>query len=301
MKCHSCKAVVSDDAAVCPKCDAVLDASLFDLAPPDTNDESSNQTNERSPDQTFEGSALSGDDGEDARPVGRPKPKARRAATSPPKRASKAASTGGKAGKSRQDIANRETDPRSDWREEISEDDWKEMSRGKKDDFVPDRALEPSEMLEGIVLFVRTLSRPDQIGFFGQCAMALGCFFPWKDTAAHGESLGLLSSGIFVFFLAGGGLVALVARIRKLFGMTKPMVPMLGQIICVAFGTLSTVAYMFNAWDSTQVASTIGNYMTSVSKPSIGVFFSLAGGVVAALGSFMSLKDLSANSAPHED
>src|SRR3954471_22310474 len=37
MKCPSCSEDVADDAAICPKCDAVLDASLFDNKPPEAD------------------------------------------------------------------------------------------------------------------------------------------------------------------------------------------------------------------------------------------------------------------------
>ena len=43
MKCTSCQKNVADDAAVCPFCDAVLDPSLLDMAPPEEDDDEDEQ------------------------------------------------------------------------------------------------------------------------------------------------------------------------------------------------------------------------------------------------------------------
>lgn len=285
MKCPNCNATVADDAAVCPKCDTVLDPSLLDAAPPEE------------------------DDGE---PTG-PRPQMRqgaRPATKPGVK--KVASKPGRPGtpgagkpvakkpagerKSRMPEApppvKRETKPKDDWRASVSQEDWNQMPQGKKQEFVPDKAMDPEDVLADAKSFIFELSIADKLAFFGIVAMFIACFFPWKETVADGEVLGLTSGGIVVFGLSGVAAAMMVIRVRKIFAKMNPLFPWIVQLGSVGFGLLWCLVYVKSSWDSTLARSPIGNYEVWVSKPAFGVIFAFLAGAVAGIGTVFGLKDM---------
>lgn len=274
MKCPSCNATVADDAAVCPKCDAVLDPSLLDAAPPESDD-----------------------DDAPARPAPRPasrpatRPGAKKVVKRPPSGKRPAAKTGGARSRMPEAPSRVERKEQSDWRSQVSQEDWDEMQQKDREKFVADKGLDPDDVFNDARGFFALLSTPDKLAFFGTGAMLLATFFPWKETVTDGEVLGLLSAGIVVTLLSSLALVAMVLRVKKSFSV-NPLLPWIVQLAATGFGALWCLVYVKTSWDSTLVRSPIGNFDMWASKPSFGVIFAFMAGVVGGLGTLVGLKEM---------
>lgn len=285
MKCPNCNSTVADDAAVCPKCDRVLDPSLLDASPPE--DDGDVETTSPRPQMRA---------GAPARPA--TKPGVKKVAKKPGAPGKPAAKKpGAPSGARRMPDApppvKRETKPKEDWRKSVSEEDWNQMPQGPKKEFVPDKAMDPDDVLGDAKSFIFELSIADKLAFFGTVAMFIACFFPWKETVSEGEVLGLTSGGIVVFGLSGVAAAMMVIRVRKIFPKMNPLFPWIAQLGAVGFGMLWCLVYVKASWDSTLARSPIGNYEVWVSKPAFGVIFAFLSGAVAGLGTLFGLKDSS--------
>lgn len=282
MKCPSCNSAVADDAAVCPHCDAVLDPSLLDAAPPESDDDAPRARPAPRP--------------AGARPPTRPgvkkvvkKPGAPGAGAKRP-----AARPSSSAPKSRMPEAPArpaQKQDKADWRSQVSQADWDEMQQKDREVFVPDKAMDPDDVFGEARGFFGSLSTADKLAFFGTGAMLLSTFFPWKETVQDGEVLGLLSAGIVVTLLAGLALAAMVLRVKKAFTV-NPILPWILQLGCTGFACLWCLVYVKMSWDSTLVRSPIGNFDMWASKPSFGVIFAFLSGAVGGLGTLAGLKDM---------
>jgi hypothetical protein len=280
MKCPTCNSTVSDDAAVCPSCDTVLDPSLLDASPPEADGDDG------------DGGASTGEYARPerpSRPVARPPrpgaPKKRPAAPGGAKRPGKRPATR---------PAKAVAEPKRDWREEVSADDWNQMSNGPREQFVADKAMDPDDVMGDFKRFVFELSNADKLAFFGSVTMFLACFFPWKETVADGEVLGLMSLGIVVFGLSAVAMAAIALRARKTFATLNPIVPWVAQLGAIGFGELWCLVYMRLSWDSTITRSPVGNFEMWASKPSFGVILAFLSGIVAGLGTIFGLRELGA-------
>ncbi|MEW6430120.1 MAG: zinc ribbon domain-containing protein [Myxococcota bacterium] len=275
MKCPSCNSAVADDAAVCPKCDAVLDPSLLDAAPPESDDDAPAA---RPP----------------PRPAGRPAPRpAAKKVVKRPASGKRPAAKSSTAAKSRMPEAPaRQVRKESvDWREQVDESDWKEMNQRDREVFVADKGMDPDDVLKDARGFFAELSAADKMAFFGTAAMLLSTFFPWKETVTDGDVLGLLSAGVVVTLLSLLALVSMVLRVRQSFKV-NPLLPWIVQLACTGFGVVWCLVYVKTSWDSTLVRSPIGNFDMWASKPSFGVIFGFMAGVVGGLGTLLGLKDM---------
>ncbi|MEW5741817.1 MAG: hypothetical protein AB1938_23050 [Myxococcota bacterium] len=274
MKCPSCNSTVRDDAAVCPKCDTVLDPSLLDAAPPVSDDDSMPPRPAPRPVSSKPGvkkvvkKPAAG--GPAKKPAGKPAPARSRMPEAP-------------AREKRQETA--------DWRSQVSQSDWDEMQQKDKEKFVADKGLDPDDVLSDARGFFSQLGSSDKLAFFGTAGMLLSTFFPWKETVTDGDVLGLLSAGIVVTLLSALALAAIVLRVRKAFSV-NPIVPWILQLGCLAFGIVWCLVYVKMSWDSTMVKSPIGNFDMWASKPTFGVIFGFMAGVVGALGTVVGLKEL---------
>lgn len=276
MKCPSCDKDVSDDAAVCPHCDAVLDPSLLDAAPPE-------------------------DDGSDEAP---PPPRARAA---PPKGArrpvSKAPGARPGAPKKKRPAGARpaprraETPPpapkKDDWRSQVSEEDWKASQVAERPAFEVERTLDAEDWMGQTKHYLLGLPLADKLALFGTGVMTLSTFLPWRETVSHGEQLGVFTTGALVTLLSGAALAGIIVRTKKLMPKLNPLVPWIAQLGLVG---VAAVWCLFDtavlSWDSTLAQSRIGNFQMWVSKPSIGLISALLSGVVSLLGTIFGLKDL---------
>jgi hypothetical protein len=269
MQCPSCQSTVADDAAVCPRCDAVLDPSLLDAAPPEADGD--------------------GTGAPPARPAPRSRGKkvVRRAAPGqrPPVKASTPRSRMPEA------PAREQRAGPSDWRQKVNQDDWNEMPQREPEAFVADKGLDPDDVLQDASGFMMALSAADKLAFFGAAAMLLSTFFPWKESVTEGEVLGVTSSGLVVTLLSLLSLSAVVLRVRRAFPV-NPVLPWVVQLGATALSLLWCFVYVRLSWDSTLVRAPIGNLEVWASKPTFGVIFCLMATGVSGLGTVLGLKEL---------
>lgn len=268
MICPSCNNEVDDSAAVCPNCDAVLDASLFDAGPPD----------------------------EDAPP---PPPKKKPVSSAKP--GVKKVGPTGKPLKKKVPVAKKpppdedyEPPPskKQDWRSQVSEEDWKANAGREQEKFVVDRTLDANDAMTATKIYIWELVLADKLALFGSAVMLLATFFPWKETVHDGDVLGVFSSGILVTLLTAISLAGIIIRTRKTMPTLNPIIPWMAQLGAVGVAGVWCLVYMKLSWDSTLAQSTIGNYQVWVSKPSFGLILALLAGIVSIVGTIFGLKDL---------
>jgi hypothetical protein len=120
--------------------------------------------------------------------------------------------------------------------------------------------------------------------------MFFACFFPWKETVAEGEVLGLMSSGVAVFALSATAIAALATRARAAPG-ANPLAAWVVQLACVGLSLVWCVIYARLSWDSTPARAPIGNYEVWVSRPALGLALAFLAGVAAAGGTVFGLKE----------
>jgi hypothetical protein len=274
MLCPSCEQDVSEDAAVCPHCETVLDPSLLDAAPPpDDGDDAPAPPPRRA----------------SARPASRPGVK--RAAGKPP---------GARPGVKKKRPAPRrvETPPpapaaKQDWRSQLSEEDWKEYAVAEKPAFEVDRTLDPEDWMTQTRHYLIGLPLADKIALLGTGLMLMATFFPWRETVTQGDVIGVFSTGILVALMSGGALAGFIIRTRKLMPKLNPLLPWIAQLGLVG---VAAVWCLFDtavlSWDSTPAQSRIGNFTVWVSKPSIGLIVALLSSIVSLVGTILGLKDL---------
>lgn len=277
MKCPSCDKPVSDDAAVCPHCEAVLDPSLLDAAPSIPDDA----------------------------PAPRPRPVQRPGGRPPTRPGVKAVkkpgrrpTTGGRpavkpaARPSRMPDAPGRQRPQEkvDWRQQVDQSDWDAMPQHERAAFVADKGLDPDAVFKSAQGFFGHLTSVEKLTFFGIIGMLLSTFFPWKETQTSGDVLGLLSLGVVVTILSALSLAAMVLRVQESPSL-KPLTAWAVQLGANGFSVLWCLVYIKLSWDSTLVRAPIGNADMWASKPSFGVIFCFIAGAVATLGTVAGLKD----------
>jgi hypothetical protein len=153
------------------------------------------------------------------------------------------------------------------------------------------KIVAPEQAMEEAREFVTNLTRSDKIAFAGAGVVILSCFLPWKETAADGDVLGLMSSGFLSLLLAALVIATLIVRVRRSLPALNPLVPWLAQLIGSFVCVLYTLVQLRLSVDTTEVPSAIGNQMIMNSSPSIGVFIGLLGAIGALAGSLMGLKE----------
>jgi hypothetical protein len=271
MNCPSCDSEVADDAAVCPSCDAVLDPSLFDVAPPD----------------------------DDAPP---PPPKKPKVLTKGVKKV--APKPGAKPGVKKKPAPKKQVEEEvvekgyrattkvPDWRDQVSEEDWKANAGREKEAFVVDRTLDANEAMGETKRYLLELGMADKLALFGTAVMVLATFLPWKEVVPEGDVLGVFSSGILVTVLGSVALAGIIIRTRKAMPSLNPILPWMAQLGAVGLSGVWCLVYMKTSWDSTEVQAAIGNYTQWASKPVFGLFLALISAIVSIVGTIFGLKDL---------
>jgi hypothetical protein len=149
----------------------------------------------------------------------------------------------------------------------------------------------PEEIIADTRRFVGELSRSDKITFASACLIILSCFLPWKETAADGEILGLMSAGIGTLLGAALIIGALFVRKRGTLPKVDASTQWMMQLGVSFFCILYTVIFIKVSFDTTQVQSQLGNAMVWASSPSFGVFLGLLGSLGALVGSVMGLRE----------
>ena len=109
----------------------------------------------------------------------------------------------------------------------------------------------------------------DKLALFGTAALVIFTFFPWKETVAEGDVLGVFSSGVLVTLLGSAAVAGIIVRTRKTMPTLNPLLPWVAQLGCVGVSAIWCLVYMKLSWDSTPAMSAVGNYEVWVSKPAI--------------------------------
>jgi hypothetical protein len=270
MKCTSCNKTVAEDAAVCPYCDAVLDPSLLDAAPPD-------------------------DDGDEPRPPPR-KPVGKPLTRPGVKKVLKKKPVAGARPKPKPRVEDDDEPPptakKPDWRDSVSAEDWKEGAGREKEAFVVDRALNPDDAMLKTRQYLWSLPLADKLALAGSSVLLISTFLPWKETVKDGDVLGVFSSGVIVTLLAAMAVAGLLVRTLKSMPTLNPLLPWAAQLGCVGISGVWCLVYIMLSVDSTLVQSSIGNQQIWASKPSLGVFIAVVAGVISILGTIFGLKDV---------
>lgn len=276
MKCESCGTTVKAGTAICPKCDAILDASAFSTEPP-----------------TVDG---------DAAAVGPMKP---RPSSGSIKKVKKATTGSAPVAKKKEDPATKygkfmppapprllkpdpNENPDIDWRQ-MSKDAVAQMRPEEK--FKAETGTTPEDLMAETKSLVSALGFSDKLAGAGGVATVLSCFLPWKETFDQGDSLGLMSLGAPVFLAALAVVGAIVARVKQLMPKANPMMLWLTQFGSACFCVLWCLVFIKTAWDPTRTRSPIGNAEMWASSPSIGVVLALLFSLAAVGGTLLGLRE----------
>lgn len=277
MKCTSCNKTVADDASVCPYCDAVLDASLFDASPPEDDDAPPPPRRPAPRPGTKPGVKKVG-----PKP-GTPGVKKKPAAARPKPPADDDAPVDGRTA---------EKKAAQDWRSQISASDWTDNQGKAPEAFVPNRTLDPNDAMVKTKQYLWGLSFADKLALAGTSILLVSTFFPWKETVADGDVLGVFSSGILVTLLSAIAVAGIIIRTRKTMPTLNPLLPWVAQLGCVGVSGVWCLVYMKLAWDATLTHSPVGNYEVWVSKPAFGLILALLAGITSIVGTIFGLKDV---------
>jgi hypothetical protein len=153
------------------------------------------------------------------------------------------------------------------------------------------KIVAPEELISDARQFFGELTRSDKMACAGSLLMGMSCFLPWKETAADGDVLGLMSAGAVALISAVVIITSMFIRVRRTLPNTNPMVLWGTQVGVSFFSVLYIVIFITAAFDTTEVPSAIGNRLIMNSSPSFGVFLGLLGAVGALAGSVMALRE----------
>ena len=189
-----------------------------------------------------------------------------------------------------------------DWRSKLSPEDWQAPSPSAKPvGDAEDTNLKRNphsknldeEFFGDAKTFMNGLSTPDKVAFFGSAGMIVSCFFPWAETLAEGEVMGLLSRGALTFALGIAVMTTISVRTRHTFPKLNPLFIWVAQLGATSFSVLWVLVCIKLSWDPTLARALVGNEEIWVSKPGLGAFFGLMMAVVATLGTALGLKEIS--------
>ncbi|WP_241758094.1 hypothetical protein [Myxococcus landrumensis] len=169
-------------------------------------------------------------------------------------------------------------------------DPWDRAHRPDSDDEENNAIVNPDELIQDAKDLLGAMSTGDKIAFYGAGTVILSCFVPWKETAADGDALGLMSMGFGAFLLALVVMVTISIRARSTFPNLNPVVPWMAQLITTIMCVVWCVVFIKVSSDTTLVPSPIGNSEMMNSSPSFGVFIGLLGAIAALIGAFLGLK-----------
>lgn len=274
MKCTSCQKNVADDAAVCPFCDAVLDPSLLDMAPPEGDDDDAPPP---PPKKVAPKKPIAGSKPGVKKPMTRTAAPVKKKTAPPPD----------------EDDAPAPAANKNDWRSQISEADWKENQGKGPEKFQADKAIDPEAAMGETKNYLMALPFADKLALGGASGLLITTFLPWKETVADGIVLGVFSSGIVVTILASLAVAGIIVRTRKTMPTMNPLMPWVAQLGCVGISALWCLVYIVSSWDSTKAMSTVGNYEVWVSEPNwFCMILAIGAAIVSLVGTILGLKDV---------
>ncbi|PTL76110.1 hypothetical protein [Vitiosangium sp. GDMCC 1.1324] len=149
----------------------------------------------------------------------------------------------------------------------------------------------PEQVIEDFRDFFGVLGRSDKIAFGGGIAILVSAFLPWKETAAEGDILGLMSLGLLAVMAAIGIIGSIAVRVRRLMPHLNVLIPWLAQLGLSVFCILWCIIFMKISYDATEVPSPMGNATIMNSSPSFGVFLGLMGALTSLGGTLLGLRE----------
>ncbi len=149
----------------------------------------------------------------------------------------------------------------------------------------------PEQVIEDFRDFMGVLGRSDKFAFVGAATILVSAFLPWKETAAEGDILGLMSLGLLAVLAAIGIIGSIAVRVRRLMPNLNVLVPWLVQLGLSIFSVLWCIVFMKISYDATEVPSPMGNATIMNSSPSFGAFLGLMGALTSLAGTLLGLKE----------
>lgn len=163
--------------------------------------------------------------------------------------------------------------------------------RSQRDDDEKGSAIaDPDELIQDAKELLGAMNTGDKVAFYGAAAIIISCFVPWKETAADGDVLGLMSTGVGAFVLAIITMSAIGIRVRQTFPNLNQVVPWMGQLLATFVTLIWCIVFIKVSSDTTLVPNDIGNEEIMNSSPSFGVFIALLGSVASLVGAFLGLR-----------
>lgn len=275
--CPSCGESVDDGVAICPKCDAVVDPTMFDNKPP----EEDGPTYPAAKPIRTAGAKKPGS----KRPNTGTAPALRKPGTAKPVKKDRPGGQG--MPEAPQRMLKEAPEVRPDWR--VKDDPNRPApARPNQSGY---HMVDPEDFWGEVKGFVSDLTLADKLAFIGAFSAMVSCFFPWKDTITDGEILGLMSLGSAVFAVTLVIIVAIIVRVRKVIPALHALVPWLIQFGGSCFCIVWCLVYIKLSLDTTMARSPIGNFERWVSSPSAGVYIALLMSVMMLAGTLMGLKE----------
>ncbi|MCP3145197.1 hypothetical protein [Pyxidicoccus xibeiensis] len=292
LNCPGCGSKVAAKASICSVCDYIIDGSFLAGEPPAGDDDESTDARE--------------DPRTAAKPAPAPRPKGKSGSRtavpdsdstnirsmddivrSAPPRAAKSATASRPAAPPRAaPPARRAPEPRV---EDAAPDPWDRSVRAPGDNPMGD----PDEVIRDAKELFRLLSGGDKVAFWSAALVLFTCFLPWKETAADGDVLGLMSLGAIAFVLSIVVMTAIGIRVRESLPGVNPVIPWMAQLVSSFVCLVWCIIYIKISSDTTQVPTPIGNAEMMNSSPSIGVFVAVLGSVAMVGGTLLGLKSKS--------
>lgn len=149
----------------------------------------------------------------------------------------------------------------------------------------------PTEELANIRDFISNLGSADKLAFTGAALTVLVSFFPWKDTVAEGEVLGLMSLGVVTTLFALMTIGAIIVRVQRLLPRINVMFPWLMQLATTCAAIVWCLVFIKLSWNGTKVHAVEGNTLKPISAPDMGVFLAIVSSILSLGGTLLGLKD----------
>jgi hypothetical protein len=279
---------VAANTSICSVCDYIIDGSFLSAEPADDNDDDDEPTGaEEAP--------------RPAKPTAPTRPKGRtgsRAAVpdaeestnirsmdervrSAPVRVAKPARS------SPRPAPRRAPEPEVEVSGDAGPDPW---DRSEKAPARGNAVADPEELIHDAKELFSLLAGGDKVAFWGAAVVLLSCFLPWKETAADGDMLGLMSQGVGAFVLSLLVMIAIGLRVTNSLPKWNPVVPWVGQLVAAFTCLVWCIIFIKVSADTTRVPTPIGNAEMMNSSPSFGVFVAVLGSLAALGGTLLGLK-----------
>jgi hypothetical protein len=285
LNCPGCGSKVAANTYICSVCDYIIDGSFLSAEPPADDDNEATGAEE---------------DPRPAKPAASARPKGKsgsRAAAPPPDSESTnirsmdeiaRAAPARAARPARAATAPRRAPPPPvEEPVEARPDPWDRSPRGGSGD---NPVADPEELIRDAKELFGLLAGGDKIAFWSAAAVLFSCFLPWKETAADGDVLGLMSTGVGAFVLSILMMTAVGMRVKGSFAKLGPVVPWMAQLLFCFLCLVWCIVFIKVSADTTRVPTPIGNEEMMNSSPSFGVFVAVLGSLGALGGTLLGLK-----------